>query len=71
MRARTVTFTRQRSPTNSKVVRSIPDVFVAGLQAPQSNSRAIFTGVLVAPIFVQRGLNVGKIAFSGESSAFS
>jgi len=77
MRARTITrvsdlvvFTRPRSPTNSKVVIPIPDVFVAGLPAPETTLRGIFSGVQLAPNFCRGGLKVGQIAFSGESSAF-
>ena len=63
-------FTCGRSPTNSKLVRAIPDVFVAGLQVPQSNLRGMVLGVWMAPNFSRGGLKVGQIAFSGESSAF-
>ena len=40
-RVRTVVFTRPRSPTNSKLVGAIPDVFGAGLPAPETNLRGI------------------------------
>ena len=65
-----VVFTRPRSPTNSKLVRPIPDVFGAGLPAPESNLRCMVSGVRMAPNFSRRGLKVREIAFSGESSAF-
>ena len=63
-------FKRARSPTNSKLVRAIPDVFPAGLAAPESNLRGMVSGVRVAPNFYRGGLKVGQIAFSGENSAF-
>ena len=63
MRARTVTrvsdlvvFTSARSRTNSKVVRAIPDIFVAGLPAPETNLRGMVLGVRMAPNFCTWGL---------------
>jgi len=65
-----VVFIRPRSPTNSKLVRAIPEVFGGGLPAPETNLRGMVLGVRMAPSFSSGGLKVGQIAFSGESSAF-
>jgi len=65
-----VVFTRPRSPTNSKLFRDIPEVFGAGLPAPETNLRGIVLGVWVTPKFCTGGPESWKIAFSAESSAF-